>query len=151
VAAAIAFSTFQSYAQETRLQPVKNIVLVHGAFADASSWSKVIRILQAKGYNVTAVQNPLTSLADDVAATMRVLAVQNGPVILVGHSQGRREWLRLSWRRLRKPPPLSRRHKLRLWDFEIAIRFRANEILVSLCSRSAWPITSEISHLLVWD
>src|SRR5258705_12492740 len=66
--------------------PVKNIVLVHGAFADGSSWAKVIAILQAKGYNVTAVQNPLTSLADDVAATNRALALQNGPVILVGHS-----------------------------------------------------------------
>src|SRR5712691_10368919 len=67
-------------------QPIKNIVLVHGAFADGSSWSKVIAILQAKGYNVTAVQNPLTSLADDVAATNRALALQKGPVILVGHS-----------------------------------------------------------------
>ncbi len=69
-------------------QPVKNIVLVHGAFADGSSWTKVIAILQAKGYNVTAVQMPLTSLADDVAATNRVLARQTGPVILVGHSWG---------------------------------------------------------------
>ena len=67
---------------------VKNIVLVHGAFADGSSWGKVIPILQAKGYNVTAVQNPLTSFADDVAATKRALALQNGPVILVGHSWG---------------------------------------------------------------
>src|SRR5258706_7998894 len=69
-------------------QPVKNIVLVHGAFADGSSWTKVIAILQAKGYNVTGVQNPLTSLADDVAATNRALAMQKGPVILVGHSWG---------------------------------------------------------------
>jgi len=67
---------------------VKNIVFVHGAFADGSSWAKVIPILQAKGYNVTAVQNPLTSFADDVAATNRALAQQNGPVILVGHSRG---------------------------------------------------------------
>jgi pimeloyl-ACP methyl ester carboxylesterase len=67
---------------------VKNIVFVHGAFADGSSWSKVIPILQAKGYNVTAVQNPLTSFADDVAATNRALALQDGPVILVGHSWG---------------------------------------------------------------
>ena len=66
--------------------PVKNIVLVHGAFADGSSWSKVIPLLQAKGYNVIAVQNPLSSLADDVAATKRALAQMNGPVILVGHS-----------------------------------------------------------------
>jgi pimeloyl-ACP methyl ester carboxylesterase len=68
------------------VKPVKNIVLVHGAFADGSSWAKVIPILQAQGYNVTAVQNPLTSFADDVAATQRALALQDGPVILVGHS-----------------------------------------------------------------
>src|SRR5580704_1479068 len=66
--------------------PVKNIVLVHGAFADGSSWSKVIPLLQAKGYNVVAVQNPLSSLADDVAATKRAIAQQHGPVLLVGHS-----------------------------------------------------------------
>lgn len=66
--------------------PVKNIVLVHGAFADGSSWSKVIPLLQAKGYNVIAVQNPLSSLADDVAATQRAIAQMNGQVILVGHS-----------------------------------------------------------------
>ena len=65
---------------------VNNIVLVHGAFADGSSWAKVIPLLQAKGYNVVAVQIPLTSLADDVAATRRVLDGQNGPVLLVGHS-----------------------------------------------------------------
>jgi pimeloyl-ACP methyl ester carboxylesterase len=65
---------------------VKNIVLVHGAFADGSSWSKVITMLQDKGYNVTAVQIPLTSLADDVAATRRAIARQDGPAILVGHS-----------------------------------------------------------------
>ena len=67
---------------------VKNIVLVHGAFADGSSWSKVIPLLQAKGYNVTSVQNPLTSFNDDVAATKRAIAAQDGPVILVGHSYG---------------------------------------------------------------
>jgi pimeloyl-ACP methyl ester carboxylesterase len=66
--------------------PVNNIVLVHGAFADGSSWSKVIPLLQAKGYNVIAVQNPLSSLADDVAATKRAIAQTNGPLILVGHS-----------------------------------------------------------------
>ncbi len=69
-------------------QGVKNIVFVHGAFADGSSWAKVIPLLEAKGYRVTAVQNPLTSLADDVAATKRVLAQQDGPVLLVGHSWG---------------------------------------------------------------
>src|SRR5205814_3844540 len=79
VAAALAFSVFQGFAQQVPSQPVKNIVLVHGAFADGSSWSKVTRILQAKGYNATAVQNPLTSFADDVAATRRVLALQTAP------------------------------------------------------------------------
>lgn len=67
---------------------VKNIVLVHGAFADGSSWSKIIPILNAKGYNVAAVQNPLTSLQDDVAATKRAIALMDGPVLLVGHSYG---------------------------------------------------------------
>jgi pimeloyl-ACP methyl ester carboxylesterase len=67
---------------------VKNIVLVHGAFADGSSWAKVIPQLQAKGMNVIAVQNPLTSLSDDVAATKRVIASMEGPVLLVGHSYG---------------------------------------------------------------
>jgi len=64
------------------------IVLVHGAFADGSSWTKVIPILQADGYTVIAVQNPLTSLADDVATTKRVIDAQKGPVIVVGHSYG---------------------------------------------------------------
>jgi pimeloyl-ACP methyl ester carboxylesterase len=70
------------------LHGVKNIVIVHGAFADGSSWAKVVPLLQAQGLNVTVVQNPLSSLADDVAATKRALAVQNGPVLLVGHSWG---------------------------------------------------------------
>jgi pimeloyl-ACP methyl ester carboxylesterase len=69
-------------------EPVKNIVLVHGAFADGSSWARVISILQAKGYNVRAVQLPLTGFADDVAATSREIDRQTGPVILVGHSWG---------------------------------------------------------------
>ena len=64
------------------------VVLVHGAFADGSSWDKVIPLLQAKGLNVVAVQNPLTSLADDVAAARRVIDAQTGRVILVGHSWG---------------------------------------------------------------
>lgn len=68
--------------------PVRNVVLVHGAFVDGSSWNGVIAKLQQKGYHVSSVQNPLTSLADDVAATRRVLARQNGPTILVGHSWG---------------------------------------------------------------
>ena len=67
---------------------VKNIVLVHGAFADGSCWAKVIPILESRGFHVVAVQNPLTSLSDDVNATKRILAQQDGPVILVGHSWG---------------------------------------------------------------
>ena len=69
-------------------EEARNIVLVHGAFADETSWDKVAAILSAKGYNVTQVKNPLTSLADDVAATEAVLDAQNGPTVLVGHSWG---------------------------------------------------------------
>ena len=69
-------------------QPVRNVVLVHGAFADASGWRGVYDDLTARGYRVTMVQNPLTSLADDVAATNRALDRQDGPAILVGHSWG---------------------------------------------------------------
>src|SRR3954449_12211701 len=65
-----------------------NIVLVHGAYADGSSWSAVIERLQADGYNVTAPQFPLTALAADVARLRQVLARQNGPTIVVGHSYG---------------------------------------------------------------
>ena len=68
--------------------PKPTVVLVHGAFADGSTWSRVIPVLQAKGLKVVAVQNPLTSLAADVAATRRVLAKESGPVVLVGHSYG---------------------------------------------------------------
>jgi len=68
--------------------PVKNIVLVHGAFADGSSYARVIPLLTAKGLRATAVQNPLSSLAEDVAAAKRAIALQDGPVILVGHSWG---------------------------------------------------------------
>src|SRR5438876_7316686 len=64
------------------------IVLVQGAFADGSSWQRVIPILQRDGYNVIAVQNPLTSLAADVETTKRVIDAQTGPVVLVGHSYG---------------------------------------------------------------
>lgn len=66
----------------------RNIVLVHGAFADGSGWRGVHERLTARGYRVTIVQNPLTSLEDDVAATNRVLDRQDGPTILVGHSWG---------------------------------------------------------------
>jgi pimeloyl-ACP methyl ester carboxylesterase len=65
---------------------VRNVVLVHGAYADGSSWSEVIERLQGAGLTATAVQNPLTSLADDVAHTRRVLALHDGPTILAGHS-----------------------------------------------------------------
>jgi pimeloyl-ACP methyl ester carboxylesterase len=68
--------------------PVKNIVLVHGAWVDASGWKPVYEILTRDGYDVTMVQEPLTSLQDDVAATMQILDLQNGPCILVGHSYG---------------------------------------------------------------
>lgn len=64
------------------------IVLVHGAFADGSGWRHVIPLLERDGYAVAAVQNPLTSLADDVATTRRAIEAQKGPVILVGHSYG---------------------------------------------------------------
>ena len=67
---------------------VKNVVLVHGAFADGSGWRGVYTELTRRGYRVTIVQNPLTSLADDVAATTRVLDRQDGPTVLVGHSWG---------------------------------------------------------------
>src|SRR5690606_14869366 len=65
---------------------VKNVVLVHGAFADGTSWAAVISRLQEKGYHVAAVQNPLTSLKDGVAATKRAIALMDDPVLLVSHS-----------------------------------------------------------------
>lgn len=67
---------------------ITNVVLVHGAWADGSGWEDVYRLLKADGYNVSVVQNPLTSFADDVAATRRVIASQDGPTILAGHSYG---------------------------------------------------------------
>ena len=73
---------------ESTPKGVKNVVLVHGAFADGSSWAKVIPLLQAKGLNVIAVQNPLTSFGDDVAAAKRAIGEMDGPVLLVGHSYG---------------------------------------------------------------
>ena len=74
---------------ETKM-PIKahNVVLVHGLYADGSSWSEVIPLLQKAGLHVTAVQNPLTSFKDDVDATDRALAQQDGPTVLVGHSYG---------------------------------------------------------------
>src|ERR1700740_1747903 len=67
---------------------IKNIVLVHGAWADGSGWEGVHDILTSEGFNVTIVPNPNTSLADDVKITKTVLSLQNGPTVLVGHSYG---------------------------------------------------------------
>jgi pimeloyl-ACP methyl ester carboxylesterase len=75
-----------SKAQAQPAVSARNVVLVHGAYADGSCWSEVIGRLQLAGLKATAVQNPLTSLADDVAATRRILALQDGPTVLVGHS-----------------------------------------------------------------
>ena len=75
-------------AQSSESHGVKNVLLVHGAWADGSSWSKVIPLLEAKGLKVTAVQLPLTSLADDVATVKRGFALEDGPFLLVGHSYG---------------------------------------------------------------
>lgn len=72
----------------TTTEPIKNVVLVHGAFADGSGWRRVYDLLTARGYRVSIVQNPLTSLEADVAATTRVLDLLDGPAILVGHSWG---------------------------------------------------------------
>jgi pimeloyl-ACP methyl ester carboxylesterase len=82
--AALAVAFTSAFAQT----PVKNVVLVHGAFADGSGFKALYTSLIKKGYNVTVVQNPLTSLEDDVAATKVVLDKQDGPVILAGHSWG---------------------------------------------------------------
>src|SRR5258705_10875661 len=71
---------------------VKNVVLVHGGFVDGSGWQGVHAELRKRGYTVTVVQNPTTSLADDVAATRRALAAQDGPAGLVGHSYGGGLW-----------------------------------------------------------
>ncbi|MEU0186743.1 alpha/beta hydrolase, partial [Streptomyces sp. NPDC006207] len=67
---------------------VRNVVLVHGGFVDGSGWQGVHKRLVDAGYNVSVVQNPTESLAGDVAATLRVVAEQDGPVALVGHSYG---------------------------------------------------------------
>jgi pimeloyl-ACP methyl ester carboxylesterase len=86
IALALAFATV--FGVQAQTQPVKNVVLVHGAFADGSGYKALYAALTKKGYNVTVVQNPLTSLEDDVAATNLVLDKQDGPVILAGHSWG---------------------------------------------------------------
>jgi pimeloyl-ACP methyl ester carboxylesterase len=87
IAAATATAGIVS-ASQAQQPPARNVVLVHGAFADGSGWRGVYDELTSKGYRVTIVQNPLTSLADDVAATRRALARQDGATILVGHSWG---------------------------------------------------------------
>jgi len=79
---------FEAQAQTAPPVEARNVVLVHGAWADGSSWAEVIPLLQAAGLKVTAVQNPLTSLEDSVAATRRALALQDGPTVLVAHSWG---------------------------------------------------------------
>ena len=74
--------------QANAIEGVKNVLLIHGGFVDGSGWRGVYDLLKKDGYNVSIVQNPTTSLADDVAVTKRMLAAQNGPSILVGHSYG---------------------------------------------------------------
>jgi pimeloyl-ACP methyl ester carboxylesterase len=89
MAAAAAASPLLARAVAAQAAPkARNVVLVHGLFADGSCWSEVIAQLQPKGINVTAVQNALTSLKDAVDATQRVLAMQDGPTVLVAHSFG---------------------------------------------------------------
>src|SRR5258708_36419370 len=81
---------FGEVAMSQTSQPgnVRNVVLVHGGWVDGSGWEGVYKALQKSGYAVTIVQEATTSLADDVATTKRAIALQNGPVILVGHSYG---------------------------------------------------------------
>ena len=86
LAAATLSPAAHAQAATTASAPIRNVVLVHGLFADGSSWSKVIPLLQARGLHVTSVQNPLSSLPDDAAAVKRALAQQDGPTVLVGHS-----------------------------------------------------------------
>lgn len=87
-AAALALSAIVAGTTVQAAPAVKNVVLVHGGFVDGSGWQGVYNQLKTKGYNVTIVQNPTTSLADDVAFTKRAIAQQDGPVVLVGHSYG---------------------------------------------------------------
>ena len=84
---ALAFFT-SAIAFTAQAAEVRNIVIVHGAFVDASGWRQATEILERRGFNVTLVQEPITSLADDIAATRRVLDLQTGPTLLVGHSYG---------------------------------------------------------------
>jgi pimeloyl-ACP methyl ester carboxylesterase len=86
MAAGAAIPLFQRVTAAQSAPKAQNVVLVHGLFADGSSWSEVIPRLQAAGLNVTSVQNPLTTLPEAVDAALRVLARQNGPTVLAGHS-----------------------------------------------------------------
>ena len=86
--AAAAVALLSAAVAAARAEPARNIVLVHGAFADGSGWKPVAEILRKDGYTVSIVQEPETSLADDVAATNRILDRQSGPAVLVGHSYG---------------------------------------------------------------
>lgn len=88
LAAGFAVHAAPAMAAPASAKAVKNIVLVHGAFADGSGWAGVHDLLVKDGYTVSIVQNPTLTLAGDVAATKRVIAAQSGPVILVGHSYG---------------------------------------------------------------
>jgi pimeloyl-ACP methyl ester carboxylesterase len=85
---AILVPATKATAQTPASSGAKTVLMVHGAWADGSSWSKVIPLLEAKGLHVVSVQIPLTSLADDVAATQRAIDLEDGPVLLVGHSYG---------------------------------------------------------------
>ena len=87
-AAAMTLASTANAAASKTAEAAKNVVLVHGGFVDGSGWQKVYNILKKDGYNVTIVQNPTTTLADDVAITKRAIAQQDGPVVLVGHSYG---------------------------------------------------------------
>src|SRR5258707_6996891 len=84
--AAAASSLLVAAARAQPIPKAKNVVLIHGLFADGSCWSEVIARLQAKGISATSVQNPLTTLQAGVEATQRALALQQGPTVLVGHS-----------------------------------------------------------------
>lgn len=86
LAAALGSGAAEAGSGPTQSKPT--IVLVHGAFADGHAWDRVIPLLQAKGLEVVAVQNPLTSFEDDVARTTRTIQLQSGPIVLVGHSYG---------------------------------------------------------------
>jgi pimeloyl-ACP methyl ester carboxylesterase len=76
------------HARDDSVVRTKDVILVHGAWADGSSWSKVIPLLESRGFHVTAVQLPLTSVADDVAVVKRAIELDPGPLLLVGHSYG---------------------------------------------------------------